>query len=398
MKSASTSSTEITPSRHRSFLSFFLIVIVVVVLAILARLDAPPQVLLIPSETAFLAIPAAQVSTITPALLPLSEIDPPSDIFIITEVSSNTGSIPIAQFVFPTQAAPPRSAWRPPLYPIPWAISPHDHFFFSRPILADEVNWATGNYRYGGVFFENIVHSGIDIAAERGTPVIAAGSGKVIWAGYGLYSGIPANNNDPYGLAVVILHDFGYLDQSLYTLYGHMSRIDVVRGQIVQTGDLLGQVGDTGFTTGPHLHFEVRLGRNNFFATYNPELWMAPPVGWGVLAGRLTNTNRESLLTSHTIIVRNLDTGKIWNVDSYDFSGGINMDPYYKENLVIGDLPEGNYRLETNYLGVSYNIELVLQPGRVNYFSLSGRGGFSLAPPEEPEPSFSPPEEISSNP
>ena len=70
----------------------------------------------------------------------------------------------------------------------------------------------------------------------------------------------PAISSDPYGQAVVIHHDFGYKDQALYTVYAHMSKIIAVVGQHVETGDVLGLVGDTGATTGPHLHFEVRLG------------------------------------------------------------------------------------------------------------------------------------------
>ena len=87
------------------------------------------------------------------------------------------------RFVFPDTGPAPVSAWRPPLYPIPWAPTPYDHFYFARPIAADEVNWPLWDYRYGGTFFENVVHTGVDIPAPQGTPVLAAGSGKVIQAG-----------------------------------------------------------------------------------------------------------------------------------------------------------------------------------------------------------------------
>src|SRR3990172_1253440 len=194
------------------------------------------------------------------------------------------------QFSLPTPGAEPVSAWRPPLYPIPWAVSSYDHFYFARPIAADNVNWPLAEYRYGGVFFApNIVHTGVDIDAEEGTPILAAGSGTVVSADWGLFTEVPGNITDPYGQAVVLRHNFGYKGQTLYTVYAHMSGIIAVVGQHVETGDVLGLVGDTGITTGPHLHFEVRLGGNTFFNTYNPELWMAPPQGWGVLVGRLTD-------------------------------------------------------------------------------------------------------------
>ena len=57
------------------------------------------------------------------------------------------------QFVLPQQGAEPISGWRPPLYPIPLAKTSNDHFYFARPIAADQVNWPLPDYRYGGVFF-----------------------------------------------------------------------------------------------------------------------------------------------------------------------------------------------------------------------------------------------------
>src|SRR5690606_29632070 len=68
------------------------------------------------------------------------------------------------QFSLPTPGAEPITSWRPPLYPVPWAIAPYDHFFFTRPIAADQTNWPIADYRYGGVFFgRDIVHTGVDI-------------------------------------------------------------------------------------------------------------------------------------------------------------------------------------------------------------------------------------------
>ena len=74
------------------------------------------------------------------------------------------------RFFLPTPGAEPVSGWRPPLYPVPWAVSAYDHFYFTRPIAADNINWPLAEYRYGGVFFApNIVHTGVDIDAEEGT-------------------------------------------------------------------------------------------------------------------------------------------------------------------------------------------------------------------------------------
>lgn len=85
-------------------------------------------------------------------------------------------------------------------------------------------------------------HNGIDIAAMRGTPVYAPADGVVTFAG----------DRGGYGLTVIIDHGYG-----IQTLYAHSSRLHVRAGQRVQRGDLLTDVGTTGVSTGPHLHYEV---------------------------------------------------------------------------------------------------------------------------------------------
>ncbi len=87
-------------------------------------------------------------------------------------------------------------------------------------------------------------HPGLDIAADMGTPILAADSGRIIIAGW--VSG--------YGNYIAIDHGGG-----ISTGYGHCSRIDVSVGQDVQRGQVIGAVGSTGHSTGPHVHFEVRV-------------------------------------------------------------------------------------------------------------------------------------------
>ncbi len=86
-------------------------------------------------------------------------------------------------------------------------------------------------------------HSGIDIAANIGTPIYAANGGPILYAGW---------NNWGYGNTVVIGHG------AFSTLYGHMSSIAVGCGQTVNAGQVIGYVGSTGNSSGPHLHFELR--------------------------------------------------------------------------------------------------------------------------------------------
>jgi murein DD-endopeptidase MepM/ murein hydrolase activator NlpD len=88
-------------------------------------------------------------------------------------------------------------------------------------------------------------HTGLDIPARHGTPILASGGGRVVSAGY----------KGAYGLAVVIDHGDG-----LATLYGHASKLMVRPGEVVMPQQKIALVGSTGRSTGPHLHFEVIRG------------------------------------------------------------------------------------------------------------------------------------------
>ncbi len=88
-------------------------------------------------------------------------------------------------------------------------------------------------------------HDGIDLAAPEGTAVVAAAAGTVIYAG----------EQAAYGRILILRHEGG-----LVTLYAHNSRLLVKEGEKVARGEPIARVGETGRTTGPHLHFEVRDG------------------------------------------------------------------------------------------------------------------------------------------
>lgn len=306
------------------------------------------------------------------------------------QVAGITPSPAPFQFNLPTPGAEPVSGWRPPLYPVPWAMSAYDHFYFTRPIAADQINWPIADYRYGGIFFApNIVHTGVDIDADEGAPIMAAGPGTVVWAGWGLFSETPGNQSDPYGLAVVIRHDFGYQDQQLYTVYAHMSKVIAVVSQHVETGDVIGLVGATGATTGPHVHFEVRLGNNSFHYTLNPELWLAPPQGWGVLVGRVLDSEGKTI--SHMEVqLRSEKTKKTYLVKTYGSGGAINPDPYYNENLVLGDLPAGIYKITLSFDKKNKQTWVEIFPGQVTYFTFEGDNGFGTERPSAPTLEFLP--------
>ena len=91
-------------------------------------------------------------------------------------------------------------------------------------------------------------HPGIDVAAVEGSAVFAADTGTVTFAGWNIYG---------YGNLIVVNHGNGF-----ETFYAHLSGINVVPGQIVYQGNVIGATGNTGNSSGPHIHFEVRWNAN----------------------------------------------------------------------------------------------------------------------------------------
>lgn len=338
-----------------------------------------------------------------PADLSSGEVEHPGNFSTPTPVLADTQSLiledqpetavqpPVVseplEFVFPTFDAQTVSLWRPPLYPLPWEPTASDHFYFTRPIGANDVNWPLARYRYGYLLYSE-PHTGIDIPAPKGAPIMAAGSGTIIHAGYGLYF-VSDIYKDPYGIAVAIKHDFGHKGKVLYTVYGHLDRVDVYRGQRVNAGDILGVVGETGKVSGPHLHLEVRIGDNTFFSSRNPELWIAPPVGWGVLIGRVMESGGRKIPQLKVRLV-SAESNKVYEAITYA-QGAINVDEYYDENLVLGDIPAGKYWLFLDFTGQTIKTEIEILAGQGNFFTYRSTRGFDFTRPNEKLPAFIPP-------
>ncbi|MDR2854104.1 MAG: M23 family metallopeptidase [Prevotellaceae bacterium] len=122
-----------------------------------------------------------------------------------------------------------------------------------QPVLNKDLSRIASGYgwRIDPIYHTSAFHAGMDFTAPIGTDVYATGNGRVILA----------NWNSGYGSCVEIDHGYGYV-----TLYGHLSKVLVREGQTVKRGDIIGLVGSTGKSTGPHLHYEVHL--NN--AVMNP--------------------------------------------------------------------------------------------------------------------------------
>ena len=108
--------------------------------------------------------------------------------------------------------------------------------------ISDPFGWRTHPITH-----KQSLHTGTDIMAPSGTPIHATGAGIVIMAGW----------NTAYGNMIIIDHGGG-----ISSLYGHQSGLKAAEGETVQAGQIIGYVGSTGWSTGPHLHFEIREGGN----------------------------------------------------------------------------------------------------------------------------------------
>jgi len=116
----------------------------------------------------------------------------------------------------------------------------------STPSIWPVRGWVSSGFgRRGSPFTgEDMMHGGLDISAPMSTPVKAPAAGIVIASG-------PEKS---LGNVIVVSHGYGFK-----TLYAHMSKLRVRTGQNVKRGDLIGEVGNTGLSTGPHLHYEIEL-------------------------------------------------------------------------------------------------------------------------------------------
>ncbi|WP_457767979.1 M23 family metallopeptidase [Cyanobium sp. ULC084] len=124
------------------------------------------------------------------------------------------------------------------------------------PLIGSAVTTSNFGWRLHPVLGNWLMHAGRDLAAPEGTPVVAALTGRVVSSG--LAGG--------YGLAVELEHD----GPKRRTLYGHLSELFVKEGELVKQGTVIGRVGSTGLSTGPHLHFELRLPENGSWVAIDP--------------------------------------------------------------------------------------------------------------------------------
>ncbi len=246
-----------------------------------------------------------------------------------------------------------------------------EHFVFQRPFIEGLNNAWARTYSYGSTDRGlRKIHKGIDITNPNGVPVLAVMEGTVWYSGDDVqmvFGPVP----DFYGRVVVIEHPIKDGDgQTIYTLYGHLSRVSVAKGDHVDAGQPIGAVGAAGIATGPHLHLEVRVDKPlDYGATLNPELWVMPCENCGVLVGRVMDL-RGKLLPGIMVEVQ-IPNGLYYTAFSYA-DDTVNPDPIIDENFVIPDIPAGYYNVFVNLPnnGLSFRTLMYIWPGKVNWIDI----------------------------
>ena len=239
------------------------------------------------------------------------------------------------------------------------------HSILQRPIHPPGNDLVDATYRYGSTANgTRDPHHGIEFSNPSGTPVYAAGRGIVIFAGpdkEAVYSASP----NYYGNLVVIQHS-----DALFTLYAHLSKIEVQEGQEVFTTDKIGEVGKTGVAIGSHLHFEVRYGEaEDYFATQNPELWLVPAKDakadpFGTLKISVVGQNRRLIKYAELTIRYYLDRSQRHVKSYYGITYSSDM-LNGQENAVFGELPAGHYRIAVKANGRVYDRWVEVESGKL---------------------------------
>ena len=321
---------------------------------------------------------ATDVPTATPIPSPTDTLTPS-----VTPLPSETPTptaIPATPTPLPTNT--PRSTQPASQAVLPTAIAKYDpasgeildHYWLRRPFPRDPTNrihdYLSRSYPFGttgGGQFQ--VHHGVDIQNNLGTDILAAANGWVLYAGSDAEVQF-GPRTDFYGNLVVLEHEMRAPGGAMvYTLYGHMSQVDVETGQYVAQGEKIGEVGATGVALGSHLHLEVRLDDPyDYNSVYNPDLWLDPWPTFGTLAGRLVNRDGQPVYDAMITILSDLGPSRYTFTYADD---NVNPDPYYNENFTYGDLPEGEYQIIVRINGVKrFDDRVFVEAGRTNWIDI----------------------------
>ncbi|MEO5509327.1 MAG: peptidoglycan DD-metalloendopeptidase family protein [Longimicrobiales bacterium] len=248
--------------------------------------------------------------------------------------------------------------------------APH-HMWFRRPIDDTEGSpYIDATYRYGSTMAGNLQqHQGVEFNNPAGTPVHAIGDGVVVFAGKA-----EAGAN-----TVAILHDRRLNDQYVFSVYFHNTSLQVSAGQRVRAGDVISRVGNTGRAGNDHLHLEVHVAPSADSSkivnaaerfppfTRNPQLWIEPIPGTGIVAGRVVDA--AGILVQgarvHGLVQPYPEETPFSYAETYRDRG--RSDPSYNENFAVGDIPPGDYVIGVDIEGKRVWRRVRVEAGKVTF-------------------------------
>ncbi|HEX7974064.1 MAG TPA: M23 family metallopeptidase [Anaerolineales bacterium] len=210
-------------------------------------------------------------------------------------------------------------------------------------------------------------YHGVSFLNSTGTPVVASADGEVVTAGddtvtpYGPYKNL-------YGNLVILKHNLPGYSDPVFTVYGHLSEIEVKVKDSVKAGQEIGKVGMSGSVKGSALSFEVRLGENSYLNASNPELWLKPTSeDNGAFAGRIVDAKGD-LVSMPNLTVQRLAGPGLPAIETFYLStyaeSKISGQKPWGENFAAGDLPAGSYKISFWLNGIQ-NYVVEVQGGKL---------------------------------
>lgn len=249
--------------------------------------------------------------------------------------------------------------------------------FLERPFAVDFRRTIDPTYPYANTKDGTLeAHHGVEFPNGYGTPVQAAADGEVVFAGDDELTVLGPYTHF-YGNVVMLRHPGVFFGEDLFTVYAHLSVMVVDEGDLVSVGERIGEVGASGAADGPHLHFEVRLGANDYDQTYNPLLWFAPintdqPDQKGAALAGIIRDRYDAPVDKYDFVLEALDSEgtivKRYYPRTYVLAK-LNAYPDLGENFVIPDLPPGDYRL-VYIAGAVHDVYFTLEPGGLGWISI----------------------------
>ncbi len=245
--------------------------------------------------------------------------------------------------------------------------------WFERPISLADNSYIDQTYRYGSTMGGNFQpHQGVEFNNPDGTPVHAIGSGVVVYAG-------PAEAG---ALTVAIRHDSVLQadgPKQLFSVYYHNSALKVSLGQRVAAGEVISEVGNTGRATNDHLHLEVHVAPTEDVQsivdslqrypeyTTNPELWIQPLPGTGIVAGLVLDEDGTPVEQARIYGIIKPEPAETPYSFAETYGPRNHPHPLYGENFAVSDVPPGTYVVGTTINGRKVFRKVTVEEGKLTW-------------------------------